>query len=327
MQHRSWNKILQEASLYPHELLNKLKIEDPSLISEQANKDFPLRVPPGFVNKINRKDPDDPLLRQILPSVEEEKDQNGFVEDPLNEIHHQKLPGLLHKYQGRVLLVLTGSCAIHCRYCFRRHFPYSDSNPSGANLNKVMEYLQNETSVTEVILSGGDPLSISDDRLFDLVSRLAKIHHLKRLRIHTRFPVVVPERINDNCIEWLTTTRLLPTIVLHVNHANELDKSVEKTILKLRNHNIPLFNQSVLLKGVNDSVHALVELSETLFAYGVMPYYLHLLDPVAGASHFDVDETSAKLLMNEVQKLLPGYLVPKLVKDDPDSSHKTIIPL
>ena len=194
-------------------------------------------------------------------------------------------------------------------------------------MNNAIEYLQKETSVTEVILSGGDPLSVSDERLSDLVSRLAEILHLKRLRIHTRFPVVIPENINDECLEWLTMTRLLPTIVLHVNHANELDKSVEQAILKLRNHNIPLFNQSVLLKGVNDSVHALVELSETLFAFGVIPYYLHLLDPVAGASHFEVDEASAKLLMNEVQKQLPGYLVPKLVREDPESSHKTIISL
>jgi len=327
MQHRSWKKVLQEASSDPHDLLNKLNIEDFSLISKQANKDFPLRVPPGFANRINQNDPDDPLLRQVLPSVEEENDHAGFTEDPLNEVNRQVSPGLLHKYQGRVLLILTGACAIHCRYCFRRHFPYSDSNPSGANMNNAIEYLQKETSVTEVILSGGDPLSVSDERLYDLVSRLAEIPHLKRLRIHTRFPVVVPERINDKCLEWLTRTRLLPTIVLHVNHANELDKSVEHAILKLRNHNIPLFNQSVLLKGVNDSVYTLVELSETLFAYGVIPYYLHLLDPVAGASHFEVDEASAKLLMNEVQKQLPGYLVPKLVREDPESPHKTILSL
>jgi len=327
MQNRSWKKVLQEASSDPHDLLNKLNIEDFSSISKQANKDFPLRVPPGFASRINHNDLGDPLLRQILPSVEEENDHPGFTEDPLNEVNRQVSPGLLHKYQGRVLLVLTGACAIHCRYCFRRHFPYSDSNPSGANMNNAIKYLQKETSVTEVILSGGDPLSVSDERLYDLVSRLAEIPHLKRLRIHTRFPVVVPERINDKCLEWLTRTRLLPTIVLHVNHANELDKSVEHAILKLRNHNIPLFNQSVLLKGVNDSVYTLVELSETLFAYGVIPYYLHLLDPVAGASHFEVDEASAKLLMKEVQKQLPGYLVPKLVREDPESPHKTILSL
>ena len=327
MQHRSWKKVLQESSSDPYDLLNKLNIEAHSLISKQANKDFPLRVPTGFSDRINKSDPDDPLLRQVLPSVEEENDHAGFTKDPLNEFNRQISPGLLHKYHGRVLLVLTGACAIHCRYCFRRHFPYSDSNLSGPNLDKAIEYLQKETSVTEVILSGGDPLSISDESLSELVSRLAEIPHLKRLRIHTRFPVVVPERINDECLEWLTMTRLRLAIVLHVNHANELDNSVEKAILKLRNHNIPLFNQSVLLKGVNDSVHALVELSETLFAYGVMPYYLHLLDPVAGASHFEVDEASAKLLMNEVQKQLPGYLVPKLVKEDPESSHKTILSL
>ena len=325
MQHRNWQKVLQQASSSPQELLNKLNIEDSSLISRQANKDFPLRVPAGFISRMNQSDPYDPLLKQVWPSVAEENEEAGFIEDPLNEVNRQVSPGLLHKYPGRVLLVLTGACAIHCRYCFRRHFPYSDSNPSGENLNKAIEYIQNETSVTEVILSGGDPLSVSDERLSDLISRLDEIPHLKRLRIHTRFPVVVPERINDACLEWLTKTRLQIAIVLHVNHANELDKSVEQAILKLRDHNIPLFNQSVLLKGINDSTQALVALSETLFSYGIIPYYLHLLDPVSGASHFEVDESRARSLMSEIQKSLPGYLVPKLVREDADTPHKTII--
>ena len=325
MQHRNWQKVLQQASSSPEELLNKLNIEDPSLFSRQANKDFPLRVPAGFINRMNQSDPDDPLFKQVWPSVAEQNEEAGFIEDPLNEVNRQVSPGLLHKYPGRVLLVLTGACAIHCRYCFRRHFPYSDSNPSGENLNKAIEYIQNETSVTEVILSGGDPLSVSDERLSDLISRLDEIPHLKRLRIHTRFPVVVPERINDACLEWLTKTRLQIAIVLHVNHANELDKSVEQAILKLRDHNIPLFNQSVLLKGINDSTQALVALSETLFSYGIIPYYLHLLDPVSGASHFEVDESRARSLMSEIQKSLPGYLVPKLVREDADTPHKTII--
>jgi EF-P beta-lysylation protein EpmB len=325
MQHRNWQKVLQEASSSPQELLNKLNIEDSSLVSRQANKDFPLRVPAGFISRMNQSDPDDPLFKQVWPSVAEENKAAGFIEDPLNEVNRQVSPGLLHKYPGRVLLVLTGACAIHCRYCFRRHFPYSDSNTSGENLNRAIEYLQNETSVTEVILSGGDPLSISDERLSDLVSRLEEIPHIKRLRIHTRFPVVVPERINDACLEWLSKTRLQLAIVLHVNHANELDKSVEQAILKLRNHNIPLFNQAVLLKGVNDSAQALVDLSEALFSYGIIPYYLHLLDPVSGASHFEADESSAISLMNEIQKSLPGYLVPKLVREDANTPHKTVI--
>ena len=325
MQHRNWKKILQAASSSPQELLDKLNIEDPFLISRQANKDFPLRIPPRFVNRINHNDPNDPLLKQIWPSIEEEDIQIGFTEDPLNEVNRQVSPGLLHKYHGRVLLVLTGACTIHCRYCFRRHFPYSNSSPSGADLDKAVEYLHKESSITEVILSGGDPLSISDERLSDLVLRLAEIPHLKRLRIHTRFPVVVPERINDECLEWLTKTRLQFVIVLHINHANELDASVEQAMLRLRNHNIPLFNQSVLLKGINDSAQTLTELSETLFAYGIIPYYLHMLDPVTGASHFEVDASSAKLLMHEIQKILPSYLIPKLVREDSDTQHKTII--
>jgi L-lysine 2,3-aminomutase len=325
MQHRNWKNILQQASSSPEELLSELDIEDSSLISRQANQDFPLRVPAGFISKMSKNDPADPLFKQIWPSAEEEIDQTGFSKDPLNEVKRQATPGLLHKYHGRVLLVLTGACAIHCRYCFRRHFPYSDSNPSGENLQKAIEYLQKETSVTEVILSGGDPLSISDERLSELVSRLAEIPHLKRLRIHTRFPVVVPERINDACLDWLSSTQLQLAIVLHVNHANELDKSVEQAVLKLRNRNIPLFNQSVLLKDINDSAEALVALSEALFSYGIIPYYLHLLDPVSGASHFEVGESSARLLMQDIQKRLPGYLIPRLVREDPETAHKTII--
>ena len=325
MQHRNWKNILQQASPSPEELLSELDIEDSSLISRQANQDFPLRVPAGFISKMSKNDPADPLFKQIWPSAEEEIDQTGFSKDPLNEVKRQTTPGLLHKYHGRVLLVLTGACAIHCRYCFRRHFPYSDSNPSGENLQKAIEYLQKETSVTEVILSGGDPLSISDERLSELVSRLAGIPHLKRLRIHTRFPVVVPERINDACLDWLSSTQLQLAIVLHVNHANELDKSVEQAVLKLRNRNISLFNQSVLLKGINDSAEALVALSEALYSYGIIPYYLHLLDPVSGASHFEVGESSARLLMQDIQKRLPGYLIPRLVREDPETAHKTII--
>lgn len=325
MQHRNWQNILQQASASPEELLDELEIEDSSLISRQANQDFPLRVPAGFISKMSKNDPADPLFKQIWPSAEEEIDQIGFSKDPLNEVNRQAAPGLLHKYQGRVLLVLTGACAIHCRYCFRRHFPYSDSNPSGENLQKAIEYLQKETSVTEVILSGGDPLSISDARLSDLVSRLAEIPHLKRLRIHTRFPVVVPERINQACLDWLSKTHLQIAVVLHVNHANELDNSVAQAILKLTDHNISLFNQSVLLKGINDSADALVELSEALFNYGIIPYYLHLLDPVSGAGHFEVDEPSARLLMQEMQKRLPGYLLPRLVREEPEIAHKTII--
>jgi len=325
MQYRNWQKVLQEASPSPQDLLNKLNIEDPSLFSRQTNKDFPLRVPAGFIGRMNQSDPDDPLFKQVWPSVEEENEKAGFIEDPLDEVNHQVSPGLLHKYPGRVLLVLTGACAIHCRYCFRRHFPYSDSNTSGENLNRAINYIQNDASVTEVILSGGDPLSISDERLSDLVSRLDEISHLRRLRIHTRFPVVVPERINNTCLDWLTKTRLQLAIVLHVNHANELDKSVEQAVFKLRKQNISIFNQSVLLKGINDSAQALVALSEALFSYGIIPYYLHLLDPVSGASHFEVDESSAELLMQEMQKSLPGYLIPKLVREDSGRTHKTLI--
>ena len=326
MQQANWQTKLRGAKIDPVSLLEDIGLAgNAPKLADQTAVSFPLRVTEGFKNRITNGDEFDPLLRQILPLAEEDQDYPGFSFDPLVEHAKQPVPGLLHKYHGRALLIVTGACAIHCRYCFRRHFPYSESNPASQQWQTALEYLTHDHSVSEIILSGGDPLTVSDERLAGLVKSLANIPHIKRLRIHTRVPIVLPERIVDTLLDWLTGTRLKPVMVVHVNHANELDKSVATAINKLKNAHIPLLNQSVLLKGVNDKVTALAALSERLFEYGILPYYLHMLDPVKGAAHFEVGEEQAMLLMQGLRELLPGYLVPKLVREIPGSLSKTLL--
>ena len=242
--------------------------------------------------------------------------------DPVGDLAAQTVPGVLHKYHGRVLLVATGACAVHCRYCFRRHFPYTASNAASRHWQFALRYIQNDQSIKEVILSGGDPLSLSDARLESLAAAVAQIPHVTRLRIHTRLPIVIPERVNNALLNWLGGSRLQPVIVLHANHANEIDEAVSRAIGRLREQRVTLLNQSVLLRGVNDSIQTLVELSEALFNIGVLPYYLHLLDPVQGAAHFDVDHQRALYLIDNVRARLPGYLVPRLVREQPGAPHK-----
>ena len=321
MQQQNWQTLLQKSAKSPSVLLDDLGIGGIPL-SETANNLFPFRATTSFNNRIEKGNPEDPLLRQILPLTDEELEHPDFSNDPLTEQEKQPVPGLLHKYNGRVLLIVTGACAIHCRYCFRRHFPYSNANAGGNNLAPALEYLEKDNTVSEVILSGGDPLSVSDERLSTLVSLLAGIQHIKRLRIHSRIPVVLPERITDTLLYCLTATRLRPVMVLHVNHANELDPATAQILKKMTHHNIPLLNQSVLLKGINDSVDTLVQLSEKLFEYGVIPYYLHMLDPVRGALHFQVEESRAKQIMQHLHRQLPGYLVPRLVREVAGAASK-----
>ena len=314
MQQQNWQTLLQKSAKSPSVLLDDLGISSITL-SETADNLFPFRSTTSFSNRIEKGNPKDPLLLQILPLTDEELEHPGFDNDPLAELVKQPVPGLLHKYNGRVLLIVTGACAIHCRYCFRRHFPYTSANAGGNNLAPALEYLEKDNTVSEVILSGGDPLSVSDERLSTLINLLAGIPHIKRLRIHSRIPVVLPERISDALLHCLTATRLQPVMVLHVNHANELDSAAAQVLKKMGSYNIPLLNQSVLLKGINDSVDTLVQLSEKLFDSGVIPYYLHMLDPVKGAFHFQVEECRAKQIMRRLHRQLPGYLVPRLVRE------------
>lgn len=310
-----WRRDYADVITDPAELARLLGI-DPELISPAARASFALRVPRAFVARMVPGDPRDPLLLQVLPSRREEEHVEGFGVDPVAELDRSPQPGLLHKYHGRVLWVLSGACAIHCRYCFRRHFPYGDHLGGPTARQQVLDHLRGDPTIREVILSGGDPLSLDDGRLAELAHEIAAIEHVERLRVHTRLPVVIPSRVDEALLEWLTGTRLTPVVVLHVNHANELDADVAAAIGRLRERGVTLLNQAVLLAGVNDRVEALVELSERLFAAGVLPYYLHQLDRVDGAAHFEVEDSRALALVTQVAARLPGYLVPRLVRDD-----------
>jgi EF-P beta-lysylation protein EpmB len=324
MQSLSWQEQLAQAIRQPNELLDYVGIEAESIgYSEKSIKQFPLRVPRVFADRIQRKNPNDPILRQVFPYIDEENDCEGFVNDPLAESNVQPVQGLLHKYNSRVLSITTGACAIHCRYCFRRHFPYQDSSTNGEHLKQSLEYINNDENIKEVILSGGDPLTLSDRRLIDLCQAISQIKHVKRIRFHTRIPVVLPARISKELIRSLHNKGINIIFVLHINHANEIDETVINNIKLLQQFDIMVLNQSVLLKGINDTTERLITLSERLVENHVTPYYLHLLDPVAGAGHFNVDEQHARQLIESMKASVSGYLVPKLVKEEVDKTGKT----
>ena len=311
-----WQTLLAGAVTDPAELLALLGLGQELLpAARAAARLFPLRVPRGYVARMRRHDLSDPLLRQVLPLGAENDAHPGYSPDPVGDLEAQAAPGVLHKYAGRVLLTATGACAVHCRYCFRRHFPYAAANASADRWQGALTYIAADPSVSEVILSGGDPLTLSDRRLAEFATGLAAVPHVARLRIHTRLPVVLPERVNDELLGWLGSTRLQTVMVLHVNHANEIDQVVHAAARRLCAAGVTLLNQSVLLRGVNDDVDTLAALSEALFAAGILPYYLHLLDRVQGAAHFDVDEPTAQAIMRELNARLPGYLVPRLVRE------------
>lgn len=308
-----WKRSLREAVRNVDELCALLKL-DPDLVSPE-NRQFPLLVPRGFLHRIKPGDPLDPLLLQVLPQASENNDPPGFTWNPVGDITAEATPGLLHKYYGRVLLITTGACAIHCRYCFRKHFPYADSQLTEQHWAGIAKYLSTHLEIDEVILSGGDPLILDNSKLARLIAQLENIPHLQRLRIHTRLPIVLPERIDGGLVEILSQTRLQALCVIHANHANELDIPVERALNILHTAGIHLLNQSVLLRAVNDSLLALENLSRRLIACQVIPYYLHLLDPVSGSAHFKVDQNEAKKLIATLRIRLPGYLVPKLVTE------------
>ena len=312
----AWQSALADAIREPAELLAAVSLGPEWLPAAQAAaRLFPLRVPRGFVARMRPRDPYDPLLRQVLPLAEECLAADGFVDDPVGDHAAMVAPGVLHKYEGRVLLTLTGACAVHCRYCFRRHFPYAEANPAADQWRGALDYIAGDHSISEVILSGGDPLTLPDRRLAGLARELAAIPHLRRLRLHTRLPIVLPERVDDALLDWLGAAGLKTVMVVHANHANEIDASVRAALARLKQAGVELLNQSVLLRGVNDNVDVLATLSETLFEAGVLPYYLHQLDRVQGAAHFEVPEETARRLMAELRRRLPGYLVPRLVRE------------
>ncbi|UTV27559.1 EF-P beta-lysylation protein EpmB [Photobacterium atrarenae] len=324
---QNWLNDLANAISDPFQLLSALKI-DPAPWEKglAARKLFALRVPLSFVERMEIGNPYDPLLRQVLPLEEEFEVHDGYSHDPLDE-QDNAIPGLLHKYKNRVLLITKGGCAVNCRYCFRRHFPYQDNQSGKRNWQVALDYVAAQPEINEVILSGGDPLMAKDSELAWLVERISQIPHVKRLRIHTRLPVVLPARITDELCELLQESRLQTILVTHINHANELNDELRQAMAKLKQAKVTLLNQSVLLKGINDSVGALVQLSEALFDSGILPYYLHVLDKVQGAAHFMVDDTRARQLMAGLLEQVSGYLVPKLTREIGGRCSKTPLDL
>jgi len=323
-----WRRLLADAVTDVATLLEVLELTPESAgvstCGEAAR--FAVRVPRGFLARMRRGDPHDPLLRQVLPATEENREVGGWGRDPVGELRVAAASGLVTKYRGRALLVVTGACAVHCRYCFRRHFPYGEASGLGERWRAAVDEVAADGSLDEVILSGGDPLTVPDGPLGELVGRLAGIRRLRRIRIHTRVPVVLPERVDDGLARWLEPLGRRAVVVLHANHPAEVDGYVARATAVLGRWGATVLNQSVLLAGVNDSADVLCELSERLVAAGALPYYLHLMDPVAGAAHFDVGEERAARLVGEVAGRLSGYLVPRLVREVAGLPAKVPVP-
>lgn len=318
-----WQQELAQAIGDIRSLLEFLDIDPAGQpLVDLAPGDFPLRVPRYYAGLMETGNADDPLLRQILPVRLERLSQSGFVPDPTGDLEALAVPGVLKKYQGRALWLVTGACAVHCRYCFRRHFPYGEQALTPSRQSAALHWLHGQPDIHELILSGGDPLSLSDRRLEHLLEAIAQIPHLRRLRIHTRLPVVLPSRLNTALLEALTRCPLPVVMVLHSNHPAELTESLRRALQPLRQRGITLFNQAVLLRGVNDDVATQIALQEGLFAIGVLPYYLHSLDQALGTGHFQVEESRAQALYQAMRLALPGYLLPRLVREDRACGYK-----
>lgn len=314
----TWQLELAKAIKDPLELLCHLELNHQPRLIENALKAarlFPLKVTHSYLSRIAKGQIDDPLLRQILPLEDELKDEPGFITDPVGDLQAMQTPGLLHKYHGRALLITTGACAIHCRYCFRRSFPYASANTGKDHSLAALGYIKAHTDIQEIILSGGDPLTLSNRKLAELILELSLIPHIQRIRIHSRLPIVLPSRIDRDLIDAISHSRLQTVMVIHCNHPNEIDTNVQTALNMLYTRQIPIFNQAVLLRGVNDSVQTLSLLSEKLFAHRVIPYYLHQLDKASGTAHFEVSAQKAVNLMNTLRRNLPGYLLPRLVRE------------
>ena len=324
-QEKNWQSQLSDLITDPSELLHVLELSSEQLLSGaiMASEQFKLRVPRAFVGKMQVGNPLDPLLLQVLPHHLELEEHPEFVTDPLGEEAANQMPGVLHKYQSRFLLTLTGACAIHCRYCFRRHFPYQENLPKNEDWLKIKHYIEQNPSINEVILRGGDPLTLSNRKLALWIERLSSLDQIKIVRIHSRVPIVIPNRLDEEFISILKNSRLRIIVVVHSNHASELDDYTCSKLLQLSLHHITVLNQAVLLKGVNDSAQSLTELSYRLFEARVMPYYLHVLDKVKGAQHFDLRSSQIDQIYNDVLASLPGYLVPKLVREIAGEKNKT----
>ena len=323
----SWQQILARSVTDPDALLQSLGLDPLKWLkgARTGHDLFPIRVPAPYLARIRHGDPEDPLLRQVLPLDAEGEIAPGFMPDPLEEASAMAAPGLIRKYESRALLMVTGQCAINCRYCFRRHFPYAENRLSPQQRTSVIEAISASPGINEIIFSGGDPLVANDRLLAEWARSLATLPQLRRLRIHTRLPVVIPQRVDDGLLDWLSASPLQKVVVLHINHPNEIDQPVRDALARLKTAGVTLLNQSVILRGVNDSVETLAGLSEAVFEAGVLPYYLHAFDPVAGAHHFDVSDDLAVSLIRQLQGRLPGFLVPRLVRELPGEPGKTLL--
>ena len=323
----NWQKEIAASFTSPESLLKYLELPLEDYAEDvKARQLFPMRVPKSFAARMTKKNPADPLFLQVFTQKDEFESPNNYSVDPLDE-QQNTTPGVLHKYHNRLLLLIRGGCAVNCRYCFRRHFPYSDNQLSTSQWQGPLDYIRANPQLDEVIYSGGDPLMAKDDFLAWLTEQIAAIPHIKRIRIHTRLPVVIPSRITPELIKWFTSTRLQPVMVLHINHANEIDQALQTRIQALKQAGVTLLNQGVLLKNINDSADAQIALNEKLFESGVLPYYLHMFDKVKGAAHFDINDDVATAIMAEVIRRQPGYLVPKLVREIGGQPGKTPIDL
>ena len=319
----TWHDALSAATRDSDVLLRRLNLPPDLLQSaREAAAQFPVMVPESYLRRIKPGDPRDPLLLQVLPLKSETDEVPGFVDDAVNDLGSRTAPGLLHKYHGRALMIMTGACAIHCRYCFRRHYPYSDEPKTLAQWTPAIQAIAADTSIHEVLLSGGDPLMLKDQRLQEFIQMLSAIPHLRRLRIHSRLPIVLPDRVTDRLVKVLTSSRLTPFMVIHANHPHELTGDCADSVRKLVRSGITTLNQAVLLRGINDTVEIQQELCERLIDLGVIPYYLNQLDRVRGTAHFEVDDATGIQIIAELRRRLPGYAVPQFVRDEPGWGHK-----
>ena len=325
-QDTDWKHALRLAVTQPEELLEILDLPRARWLSEAraAAKHFPLKVPHSFIARMEKGNARDPLLLQVLPLAAELTQTSGYQTDPVGDLAATPVAGLIHKYKNRALLISTGACAVHCRYCFRRHYPYSESHAGSAQLDTISQYLHEHTELNEVILSGGDPLMLDDPQLARLLELISATPHIRWIRIHSRLPIVLPERLTSRLMNTLTTNKPV-NLVIHCNHPNELSDSVVNELIRMHHAGIRVYNQSVLLRGINDNPQTLCNLSYRLFDAQVQPYYLHCLDPVQGAAHFDLQEQQAIAIYRQMQAELPGVLLPKLVRDNPGESSKTLI--
>lgn len=324
---QNWLTQLANSFTDPTKLMDYLEIAQEEWVDGyEARKLFSQRVPMSFVRRMEKGNPYDPLLRQVLPLKAEFNIQAGYSQDPLQE-QSNAIPGLLHKYKNRALMIVKGGCAINCRYCFRRHFPYQENKGSKSTWQRSLEYIAQHPELNEIILSGGDPLMAKDHELEWLIQAIDDIPHIKRLRIHSRLPVVLPDRVTEQLCASLQNSRLQTVFVTHINHANEINEELQQAIERIRQAGVTLLNQSVLLKGVNDSVAAQVALSESLFDAGILPYYLHVLDKVQGAAHFYVDDDTARAIMAGLVEQVSGYLVPRLTREIGGRKSKTPLDL